>query len=230
MISIARAAIAAAALTFSCSAAQATVVGYNSQAAFQGALPVGYTLVNLDVAPYIAYAPGYHVEDTAPAASFLAAGIDFFGYNAWVANGQNFQTVLDRDRLLIHGAGAGGEITINFTTPVNGIGAYSNQVDFGRIRLFSGANLTGTFLGEVPFGAGGSGSFGGMTSTQAIGSAHFTCDGDYDLYCGVYDMQFGRFAAAVPEPSSWAMMITGVGTIGGTMRRRRKEAYRLAAA
>jgi len=32
-------------------------------------------------------------------------------------------------------------------------------------------------------------------------------------------------AGAVPEPSSWLMLISGFGLVGGTMRRRR---YRLA--
>ncbi len=37
-------------------------------------------------------------------------------------------------------------------------------------------------------------------------------------------------AAAVPEPSSWAMMIGGFGTVGFAMRRRRKVAMRVACA
>lgn len=67
----------------------------------------------------------------------------------------------------------------------------------------------------------GTDGFGGITSGTLIRSATFTCDFNFDLTCGAYDVQFGKFAAgAVPEPSAWALMIIGLGMIGGTMRRR----------
>jgi hypothetical protein len=92
---------------------------------------------------------------------------------------------------------------------VNGIGAFSNNIDFGRIRAFSEPNLQGTFLGEVQFGPG---SFGGLTSDVLIESVQFTCDFNTDLRCGVYDIQFGTFdtdVSAVPEPASLVLFATG---------------------
>ena len=36
--------------------------------------------------------------------------------------------------------------------------------------------------------------------------------------------EFQAFAAGVPEPASWAMMLGGFGVIGGAMRSRRRSA------
>jgi len=44
---------------------------------------------------------------------------------------------------------------------------------------------------------------------------------------GLSHLAFFGTISAVPEPSSWAMMIVGVGLVGGTMRRRQKFATRV---
>jgi hypothetical protein len=208
-------------------AAAATITTYGSQSAFQAALDGSFTLINLDAAPFNAFASGYRLDDAGPAAALLAAGIDSVGFNAQVLAGQNGQTPTNRDRLIANGAGFGGLIAFNFVSPVNGIGAFSNNIDFGRVRAFSGANLGGDFLGQVQFGPGG---FGGLTSMQSIGSVQFTCDHNSDLRCGVYDIQFGTFAPnnAIPEPASWALMIVGFGLLGWHVRRHRSGGVRLA--
>jgi hypothetical protein len=49
----------------------------------------------------------------------------------------------------------------------------------------------------------------------------------YGFYVFSADGQFGRGAltiGAIPEPSSWAMLITGFGLVGATLRRRRAVA------
>jgi hypothetical protein len=208
--------LALAALAFAAAPATAITTTYTSQASFQAALTGNFTLINFDAAPLNGFASGYRVDDTGPAAAFLGLGIDFINFNAQVVGGQAFQLpTAGRDRIVLNGSGFGGTIATNFTTPVNGVGALSNIGDGGRVRIFSGANLGGTFLGE--FGFSGT-SFGGITSDQTIGSAEFTCDFNFDLSCGVYDVQFGT--TAVPEPNSWVMLIAGFGLIGSAMRRR----------
>jgi hypothetical protein len=50
--------------------------------------------------------------------------------------------------------------------------------------------------------------------------------GGGDTRNGIGEVQFGSstFAAAVPEPATWAMMLVGFGGIGFSMRRQRKHA------
>jgi hypothetical protein len=191
---------------------------YTQQSSFEAALGGSYTLVNLDAPPLNGFASGYRLGDPMPAAALAGLGLTSVGLNAQVAAGQNFQTVLNRDRLILNGQAFGGQIAFNFDNAVNGVGAYSNTIDYGRIRLFSGTNLGGTFLGETQFGPGG---FGGITSDTGVRSVQLTCDFNQDLACGVFDIQFGTFATtAVPEPRSWVMLVAGFGLIGAVMRRR----------
>lgn len=200
-------------------AASAATTNYSSETAFAAALTGDFTLVNLDAPPLAGFASGYRVDDALPAAALLGLGIDMINFNAPVVGGQAFQIPTGgRDRLILNGAAFGGTIAANFTSAVNGVGARSNLGDGGRVRIFSGANLGGSFLGE--FGFSGS-SFGGITSDQTIGSAQFTCDFNFDLACGVYDIQFGTFEAgnALPEPQSWALMLIGFGAVGTCLRR-----------
>lgn len=210
---------AVAALMAGCSAS-AAVVTYANQGAFQAALDGSYTLVDFDTLG--GFAAGYRLDDPGPAAALAALGVDSVGLNALVAGGQDYQTPTARDRIILNGAFFGGHIAFDFATAVNGVGAFSNNIDYGRVRLFSGTGLSGTFLGEAQFGPG---AFGGLTSTVGARSAELTCDFNDDKACGVYDLQFGTFAATgggVPEPASWALMILGFGAAGGMLRRRRE--------
>ncbi len=196
-------------------------VSYADQAAFQAALGGSHTLVNFDTLG--GFAAGYRLDDPGPAAALAALGVDSVGLNALVAGGQDYQTPTARDRIILNGAAFGGHIAFDFATAVNGVGAFSNNIDYGRVRLFSGTGLTGTFLGEAQFGPG---AFGGLTSAVGARSAEFTCDFNGDMACGVYDLQFGTFAgsavSAVPEPATWALAIVGFGVVGAGLRHRRR--------
>lgn len=211
--------LAAAAALMTGGGASAAVVAYSDQAAFEAALDGSHTLVNFDTLG--GFAAGYRLGDAGPAAALAALGVDSVGLNALVAGGQDFQTPTARDRIILNGAAFGGHIAFDFVSAVNGVGAFSNNIDYGRVRLFSGTGLTGTFLGEAQFGPG---AFGGLTTDVGARSAEFTCDFNGDMACGVYDLQFGTFAGAgVPEPTAWALMIVGFGAAGGQLRRRRRD-------
>lgn len=211
---------AAAAVLLTGGSAAAAVVTYSDQSSFQAALDGSYTLVNFDTLG--GFAAGYRLDDVGPAAALAALGVDSVGLNALVAGGQDFQTPTARDRIILNGAAFGGQIAFDFASPVNGVGAFSNNIDYGRIRLFSGTGLTGTFLGEAQFGPG---AFGGISSVVGARSAQFTCDFNEDKACGVYDLQFGTFASTggVPEPTTWALAIIGFGLAGARLRHRRRE-------
>lgn len=49
-------------------------------------------------------------------------------------------------------------------------------------------------------------------------------DSAHSLYA---DAQIGAGVAAVPEPATWAMMLLGMGLVGGVMRRKAKTAVRV---
>ena len=226
-------ALAAAALAAAiASPAIAATTTFGSQSGFQSALDGSFTLINLDATPYSSNPSGYELSDVA--AALMADGLVSIGYDADVVSGQNGQTPTDRDWLITNGDGfAPGtpfHIAFNFVSPVNGVGALSNILgngDGGRIRVFSGENLGGTLLGQANFGLNtGVNGFGGITSTDLIRSVEITCDFNSDLRCGVYDIQFGAFAAddAIPEPEVWALLILGFGLAGAALRRRGETA------
>lgn len=198
--------------------ASAAVTTYTSQSAFQTALTDSFTLVGLDAAPF-------NAGSTLSALSvpLAAAGLVSVGADAPIFAGQNYQSPGSQDRMIANGSAFGGLVMFNFTGLVHGVGAVSNNIDYGRVRIFSGANGTGALLGQAQFGPGETnGGFGGLISTTAIGSVQFTCDYNSDNACGIYDVQFG--ATAVPEPAAWGLMILGFAATGAALRRQRKPA------
>ena len=173
------------------STASAAITTYSDQATFEASLTGSFSLANLDDQPLVSFVPPYNVEDAGPAAAFATLGIDFQTFNPLVVSGQAFQILVPgRDRLIINGASSstGGNIIIDLIDPVDGVGAWSNLGDGGRIRAFSGPGLSGTFLGEADML---SGAFGGLISTDPIRSVEITCDFNFDLICGVIDIQHG---------------------------------------
>jgi hypothetical protein len=181
--------------------ANAAITTYSNQANFEAALTGSFTLANLDDQPLVGFAPPYNVEDVGPAAAFATLGIDFRTFDPPVVDGQAFQILVPgRDRLIINGANSstGGNIVVDLINPVHGVGAWSNVGDGGRIRAFAGPGLSGTFLGDANLLAG---SFGGLISTDLIRSVEITCDFNFDLICGVFDIQHGTTPASVPVPA-----------------------------
>jgi PEP-CTERM motif len=62
---------------------------------------------------------------------------------------------------------------------------------------------------------------------QANNTVTFTTDGG-DGYSVDYVALLGDVAGAVPEPSTWGMMIAGFGIVGASMRRRRQAVASIA--
>jgi hypothetical protein len=196
----------------------ATVVTYTDESTFQAALLGNFTLANLDAAPFGAGPVATHD------ATFLSLGIDVLTPTA-ILDSQAFQIPKPgRDRMLVNGTGnglIGADFTFNFTTPQNGVGVLPNVNngigDGGHIRIYSGLDLTGTFLGEADLGVP-TGNFGGIISSQSIRSVQITCEFDPDHDCGLYDLQFG----ATPLPGTLPLFATGLAGLGmiGWLRKR----------
>ena len=122
----------------------------------------------------------------------------------------------------------GGSATLD-TPLIRALSVYIGSPDSYNSIRFIGLNgfdvtLSGAALAD--------GSFGG---NQSIGR-RMTYDFGLDRVTQVIFSSSGNsfeldniaVASAVPEPATWAMMITGFGMLGATLRRRRATAFRLA--
>jgi hypothetical protein len=157
----------------------------------------------------------YFVEDSGPADAFAQLGIDFRTFDAQVVGGQDFQiSEPGRDRLIINGTGSttAGNLVVDLVETVHGVAARSNDGDGGEIRAFSQPALGGTLIGVASLPSGG---FGGLISTDPIRSVEITCDFNFDLTCGVYDIQFGNPEAPVPVPAiATTALLIGLASLG----------------
>lgn len=199
---------AGAALITGLTASHAAVMTYTDQTAFEAALSEGHTTIDTSA----------HVGKTTAQLSALYDGAAFFGAESYVRS----------DGLIVNGLGFFGAVTphvgLNFESGVTGVGAWANAFDGGRIQIFSGLNGTGTLLGEAAYGHPGGVMFGGITSTDLILSAIFTCDFNYDLACGLIDPTFGNITLSdtgvseVPLPAAAWVFLAGLGAIGAARR------------
>ena len=167
----------------------ATVVAYTDEASFQSAANKRFTLLNLDAPPLNAHPADYWVEEAGPSSTFKSLGVDFL-VNAKVFDEEAFQIPkAGRERLIAHGAKWKGNLAFDLLSPANGVGVWSNFIDGGRIKAYDGRGLTGNLLGVASLNGG---SFGGLISTDAVvRSVEITCDFNWDLDCGLIDIQFG---------------------------------------
>lgn len=89
----------------------------------------------------------------------------------------------------------------------------------GAISIFNGATLLGTqnMIGDGNSGTPFSVDLSGFGSLTRIELTTIDVAG-----LGYDDFTFDVGAGAVPEPTTWAMMLAGFGAIGGMLRRRKK--------
>ena len=141
-------------------------------------------------------------------------------------NNEVFSTGVSGDganAFLINGEGFRPSDTVNSDT------IYTLTLNF-----LSGNSLVGTYNSDLNSFLGGS-SFTFGSSTYSLTEFSFerslaqlvqpkvaTPGGDSADYSGNFNV--AAVAAAVPEPATWAMMIVGVGAVGGSMRVRRRNA------
>jgi hypothetical protein len=98
-----------------------------------------------------------------------------------------------------------------FNNQGNGLSGFgtASGFDFLGFTGLSTAYDVNTAIGATPL-------------TYAYGGQPFPTDNGTAAFSGASNVIFSAsVAGAVPEPATWAMMICGVGMVGGAMRRRR---------
>ena len=114
---------------------------------------------------------------------------------------------------------AGYEVTLNSFN----IGAYPNRDGApSQYTIFDGLGAILYSSGEIAVGSGNLSNFYnvGLTSANGIGLLW----GPEAFNVGIDNVSFTVSAiggGAVPEPTTWAMLILGLGIVGGTLRRRK---------
>ncbi len=114
---------------------------------------------------------------------------------------------------------ASGLFTLNFlaagrNNPLPNAGNALYQVLINNVVIFGDSTVSGQ-----PFTARTTGSFQ-LVSGQ---SYTLTFQGLSNGYDNTAFIDAISFAAVVPEPSTWAMMLLGFGVVGAAMRRRRRN-------
>ena len=120
-----------------------------------------------------------------------------------------------------------GAVYVDFASAVSGLTFLAvgddNTGDIGDVRAFAGALLLGTIdiIGDGnPFGSPylvDLSAFSGVTRIEIANIRD-------EFGLGYDDFTFDASDGAVPEPSTWAMMLLGFGAVGFAMRRRKVAA------
>ena len=117
----------------------------------------------------------------------------------------------------------GGAATLTSAALYSAVSLYWGSIDtYNTVELLAGGVVVGTIT-NTTFGALGNGDQDSgltnrrvnITSTIPFNAVRFSSGATS------FELDNVAFGAAVPEPGTWAMMMGGLGILGGTMRRRR---------
>jgi hypothetical protein len=161
-------------------------------------------------------------------------------------------TVTPSDPAAVNGAGLWTQTQINGSFSFTYNGPTINNYNGSGINLVSGSNLlSGVFSDAWIQGAGGSGSFNLAQGNGGVATFHSDYEHFAHLIPNTQEFAFNllstnvpfganagkalktfrangggnfSFAAGVPEPTTWALMIVGFGGVGAMTRARRRQA------
>lgn len=116
------------------------------------------------------------------------------------------------------GAGAFSD-TLNFTVP--GLGSVGGTISSIAVSLLTNVDFTSVTLNGVEFNIDSLGAheFRSIVLPVSAGEQTLTINGT----SGGAGSYSGTLAFAVPEPATWAMMISGFGIAGVAVRARRRK-------
>ncbi|MCW6532357.1 PEPxxWA-CTERM sorting domain-containing protein [Sphingomonas sp. MMSM20] len=201
--------------------------------AMLGAAALAAMSVAADAAPTISFAGG-----TGTAAPGTTVFQDFEGYasGSWADTNTQFvnPTGTNNARPAFGSTGnfaairANGSYTVNFG-PTNLFSFVLGSLDsYNSLNLLLADGSSVSYAGGEIIG-GLSYASGNRTSATSNGVVTYNANGGPQIVgatfmSGKSSFEIDNLAAAVPEPSTWAMMIFGFGAIGGAMRHRRRGA------
>ena len=210
-----------------------SILGLAALAAIS-ATPANATVVTLDfdgvANDEMAQVDGFYNGGTSGAGN---VGIDYgiaFTPNAWTLN---FYIGANEPNLGIVLFVPGGPTAINYEAGFDtGLSFVYASMMTGTVKIYDGLNGTGNLLATIDLASNYSSPCGycrwdeaGASFAGIAKSVDFSGGADFVAYD---NMTFGRAPAsavpgAVPEPATWAMMIGGFATIGGSLRYRRRR-------
>ncbi len=113
-------------------------------------------------------------------------------------------------------------LKFNFEDPLGTTGGPITGETFGYYRLFSSCGLIAGGCGRVEWDGPMTFNFGnGGSFSLALSDAYFHTPGSAQV-SGTFTLLSSP--GAVPEPSTWVMMLLGFGAVGSAMRKRRSPA------
>lgn len=107
---------------------------------------------------------------------------------------------------------ANSPVAIGFTVPSATAGTITGSYDLTQASTYSSGFLTAS--GGTVMGAR-SAFLAGLGSNLAYFNVHTVTNPGGEIR--------GQLAPAIPEPASWAMMVVGLGMVGGSARYRRRR-------
>lgn len=183
--------------------------------AFAGAADAAVTVTNVvgDV-----LAPGFTKVvdfDNAP-----AAGYSLSGTFSVFANSTGIAAAPPGDATKFAGLQSGQSLNLHSVTGFNKFSFYMGSPDSYNYVTVNGVTLNGSALMGLPFVASNGNQSVGRTVTYDLGGmlAH-----DVTFSSRGIAFEFDNIAVSggVPEPITWALMISGFAMVGATLRRRR---------
>jgi len=205
--------------------AQATVTTFTSSADFFAANPDATLIENFEDSP-AALRNAAYPSYTGPSSGITFTAISAYPFTPNVFLDSPGHTDVASDlapTTSVMLAATGNEDWIaTLASPTNSIGfdVFLNYWPL-TITFFSGSNLVGTIYFD-PSDDGTHLAFAGINSTDPITSFHWQATNGEYLDTGIDNIYAGPLSA-VPEPSSWAMMMLGFGVLGGAARWRKKR-------
>jgi hypothetical protein len=112
---------------------------------------------------------------------------------------------------------------------MNSSGGFSQSISFyaivnslpGSVEIFSGPNGTGTMLASQTLALTASATFSGPITVSFTGTAYSAVFTGSDDLMALDNIAFP--ALSVPEPSSWVLLVVGLGSFQLFYKRRRKK-------